>query len=71
MSTIRMNGSVYKGTPEEIVEQIRMAWMWEPLPTTEELFQFTSGVLKQPIKTAEEYLEAIIKFGIAKVVSSN
>ncbi len=68
MTTIRMNGSVYSGTPEEIVEQIRQAWMWEPLPTMEELFQFSSGILKRPIKTAEDYLEAIIKIGVAKVV---
>jgi len=68
VSTIRMNGSVYKGTPEEIVEQIRKAMMWNPLPTTEELFQFAAGILKRPIKTAEDYLEAIIKAGVAKVI---
>ncbi len=68
MTTIRMNGSVYSGTPEEVVEQIRQAFMWEPLPTMEELFRMSSGILKRPIKTAEDYLEAIIKIGVAKVV---
>lgn len=66
--TVKMNGSTYSGTPEEIVEQIRKGWMWQPLPTTEELFKYISGLLKRPVKTAKEYIAAMVELGLAKVI---
>lgn len=65
---IRMNGKVYQGSADEIVEQIRQGWYWQPIPTVEELFQFASGMLKRPIKTAEAYIKAMIDIGVAKIV---
>lgn len=64
---IRMNGSSFSGTPDEIVEKIRQGWMWTPIPTLEELFKTASDLLKRPITNAQEYIDAMVKMGIAKI----
>lgn len=63
----RMNGTVYEGTAEEVVEAIRQGWMWSPIPSITEFFRLSSELLKTKITTAQGYVDAMVKNGLGKI----
>lgn len=67
MKKYRMNGEVLEGeTAEDVVAEIRKGWFWKP--PLEEMYAYAANLTKLPVKTADDFLAAMVTSGAIKRV---